>query len=54
MKAGDQRAKGRFYTQGNPFDHEAFKAWAFQAGLPQSEILEPFAGENSLIHHLKK
>ena len=54
MKAVEQRASGRFYTQDNPFDHKAFRAWAFQAGLPRAKVLEPFAGENSLIRHLKK
>ena len=47
-----KREKGQFYTVHNPFNHGAFKAWAREAGLPESCVLEPFAGENSLIAHL--
>lgn len=47
-----KREEGRFYTQGNPFDTKPFKEWADHAGLPNKEILEPFAGSNSLIKTL--
>ncbi|MCZ0931908.1 MAG: hypothetical protein OXJ52_01995 [Oligoflexia bacterium] len=48
-----KRAKGQFYTKANPFKHRAFKAWTDKAGLPKTVVLEPFAGANSLITHLK-
>lgn len=46
-------ALGQFYTAENPFRHEAFSDWAARAGLPGARVLEPFAGENSLIDHLQ-
>lgn len=48
-----KRQHGRFYTVANPFLHGAFRKWARLAGLPRAEILEPFAGGNSLIAHLQ-
>ena len=48
-----KRAKGQFYTEGNPFRHRAFRKWAKDAGLPETRVLEPFAGSNSLIWHLQ-
>lgn len=50
----EKRQRGQFYTVNNPFAHRAFRQWARLAGLPNSTILEPFAGCNSLIDHLKK
>ena len=47
-----KRQRGQYYTVKNPFAHPAFRAWARRAGLPQTRILEPFAGANSLIDHL--
>lgn len=47
-----KRQNGQFFTEGNPFKHEAFWAWANQCGLPDVSILEPFAGSNKLIDHL--
>lgn len=47
-----KRETGRFYTQGNPFNTKPFMEWAALAGLPDMEILEPFAGSNSLIKTL--
>lgn len=49
----DKRQAGRFYTQGNPFEHDAFEHWADRANLSNNVILEPFAGANGLIHHLE-
>ena len=48
-----KRQNGRFYTEGNPFRHPAFYAWAKRSGLPESTVLEPFAGANGIIHHLE-
>lgn len=48
-----KRRSGRYYTVGNPFDRVPFRDWACRAGLPRQVILEPFAGRNSLIHHLE-
>jgi len=47
-----KRERGQFYTVANPFEHEAFRKWAQEAGLPDACVLEPFAGGNSLIKHL--
>ena len=51
-KLSNKRQRGQFYTVRNPFEHRAFKRWAKESGLPDNCILEPFAGENSLIQHL--
>ena len=48
-----KRRSGRYYTVRNPFDRNPFRDWACRAGLPGQVILEPFAGQNSLIHHLQ-
>ena len=45
----EKRKTGRYYTSGNPFNNSPFMAWATQAGLPACQVLEPFAGSNSLI-----
>lgn len=49
----DKRAKGRFYTLGNPFALRPFKQWAHDAGLPGATVLEPFAGANNIIETLQ-
>ena len=49
-----KRQRGQFYTESNPFDHPAFMSWARDARLREERILEPFAGANSLIRHLKE
>ena len=46
-------ANGVFYTVGNPFDNTAFRKWAKKAGIPKQKVLEPFAGANDLIKHLR-
>ena len=50
----NKRQRGQFFTTENPFNYTAFRYWAERAGLPNEVILEPFAGENSLILHLQK
>lgn len=48
-----KRAAGQYYTRGNPFaGNRPFLRWARQAGLPGGRVLEPFAGNNSLIEML--
>lgn len=47
-----KRAHGRYFTDGNPFAGRIFAAWAARAGLPQTPILEPFAGANNLVKTL--
>ena len=53
-EASPKRLNGRYFTEGNPFRHPAFLAWASQAGLSRQRVLEPFAGANSLIKHLRE
>ena len=48
-----KRQIGQYYTVGNPFSVEPFRDWAKSAKLPNKEILEPFAGSNSLINMLE-
>lgn len=48
-----KRQLGQYYTQGNPFGHPAFLAWAQTADLAQTVVLEPFAGANGLIDMLQ-
>ena len=52
MLAG-KRQFGRYFTTENPFEHVAFFKWADRANLRNQPILEPFAGQNSLITHLQ-
>ena len=47
-----QRQNGIYYTRGNPFNNQAFRLWAEASHLSENEILEPFAGRNSLINTL--
>ena len=49
-----KRQQGQFYTEVNPFEYTAFREWARVADIPESRILEPFAGANSIILHLRK
>ncbi len=48
-----KRQNGQYFTRRNPFEHAAFLAWAAGANIPDAPILEPFAGENSLIEYLQ-
>ena len=50
-----QRAQGCYYTAGqaNPFALKAFRAWGRLADLPQSRVLEPFAGQADLLRKLE-
>lgn len=56
MKVADhhKRQHGRFYTEGNPFGHEAFSQWARSARLRTVRVLEPFAGANNIIRALQE
>ena len=47
-----KRGRGQYYTVHNPFNHPAFSCWAAEANIPETNILEPYAGANSLIRHL--
>ncbi|MCY4380954.1 MAG: hypothetical protein OXC40_05250 [Proteobacteria bacterium] len=47
-----KRQNGQFYTKENPFQHQAFYTWAQLSDLPNTLVLEPFAGANGLIDHL--
>jgi len=49
----EKRINGQFFTTANPFNCRAFSIWSKKAGLPKEIILEPFAGANSLVDHLK-
>ena len=49
-----KRQHGRYHTIANPFCHPAFADWAAACQLVKGRVLEPFAGENSLIIHLQK
>ena len=49
----EKRQYGQFYTKKSPFHYTVFQNWAKRASLPESEILEPFAGANSIIRHLR-
>ncbi len=44
----EKRASGRYYTRGNPFQLEPFKAWAKASNLKQQVALEPFAGAKDI------
>ena len=49
-----KRARGQFYTAGNPFALTPFREWAGRAGLSGKRILEPFAGAGDLIRMLRE
>ena len=44
----EKRASGRYYTRGNPFQLEPFKAWAKELNFEQQIALEPFAGAKDI------
>ena len=48
-----KRTNGQFFTTSNPFNCRAFSAWSKKAKLPAELVLEPFAGANLIINHLK-
>lgn len=48
-----KRQHGQFFTSENPFTAPPFEHWARSAALDGSDVLEPFAGSNSLIDHLE-
>jgi hypothetical protein len=49
----DKRQKCQFFTAASPFDHPAFRCWAEDAEISRTRVLEPFAGDNSLIRMLR-
>ena len=53
MDLDTKRKYGIFYTTGNPFKNKAFQEFAKEADIANKTILEPFAGSNHLIDHLK-
>ena len=48
-----KRQNGQYFTAQNPFSHSGFSAWAQRCGLPGETLLEPFAGANNIIEHLR-
>ncbi len=52
--ASTKRSEGRYYTLGNPFSLKPFLQWATNIRLSTRTILEPFAGDNSLIRGLEE
>ena len=48
-----KRANGVFYTEQSPFILQPFKKWAQAINLPNTKILEPFAGANNIIDMLR-
>ena len=50
----DKRARGEFYTTGDPFSLSPFTDWATSADISNKVILEPFAGANHIIRALQK
>ena len=48
QKTDQKRAGGRYYTRGNPFRLNAFRAWARAAELERRTVLEPFAGAEDI------
>ena len=49
-----KRQIGQYYTRGNPFTLEPFRAWAQKAHLRDRKVLEPFAGSNNIIRALQE
>lgn len=43
-----KRAKGQYYTQGNPFKFKPFEIWSEQCNLSGNTVLEPFAGNGHI------
>lgn len=55
MNRHKARQYGVFYTElFNPFKYKPFVAWAKEAALANSTVLEPFAGSNSIISMLQE
>ena len=54
MQIDEKRATGRYYTRGNPFLSNPFRAWAAALNLNQQTVLEPFAGDNSIPRLIKE
>ncbi len=54
LTKGLKRARGVFYTQGNPFKLRPFVTWAKEIELDRHVVLEPFAGANNIIKALNQ
>lgn len=48
----NKRALGQYFTRYNPFSLTPFQEWVKNTDIENNIILEPFAGENSLIQFL--
>ena len=48
-----KKRRGQYFTESNPFNHGAFLRWAKKSGMKDCTVLEPFAGRNSIISHLR-
>ena len=53
MTPNKQREIGQYYTDVNPFNNPAFREWHGYTNVLSNFIIEPFAGDNSLVNHLK-
>ena len=53
LRLNTKRAKGQYFTLGNPFTLGPFRQWAEQVELSKKNILEPFAGANNIINSLQ-
>ena len=47
-----KRARGCYFTRGNPFALHPFRGWAKRAKLSHARLLEPFAGANHIVRTL--
>ena len=54
MQIDEKRATGRYYTRGNPFLLKPFRTWAAELNLNQQNVLEPFAGDNSIPQRIRE
>ena len=54
LRKVNKRARGQYYTVGNPFSLRPFLNWSEHIDLPSKRILEPFAGSNNIIKTLKE
>lgn len=46
----NKKSAGRYLTEGDPFEYEAFKEWITEACLNSETICEPYAGKNNLLY----
>ena len=50
----EKRNLGQFYTTKNPFHLKPFRDWFDKNNLADHTILEPFAGANHIVNHIKE